>query len=419
MTTSEDLLFQYLKDILYHPNHKELNLQDVEVKWQKLAQGLQFLDACVKENREFAKAMAKGDLSCTPPGVDNMLAAPMKELQNALRHLTWQTQEIAKGDYSQKVDFMGEFSDSFNMMTQQLKERQEALLAEKAVIEQKNQELERNLELVMALTNFTHNMIFVYSIKEDDLLFANEAAHWFLKTKPQTAHQVLDNLHHKKIDSTASPTMWEIEIPSDHESIGSEYFVIEAYHFSWKERASMVYVLIDDTERKKKENLMYKLAYVDPLTGLNNRRFAMTQMEQYMKENIPFVMSFIDIDYLKYCNDTFGHKTGDEYLMIISNALKSLGGDVCRIGGDEFIIVQTRIQAKTQDERLEQLRQLLLEDSRSQIYPMSFSYASCDIPAHAQDTLEDYIKRTDTHMYQYKMKHKLPLKDVVYRDHRL
>ncbi|HWQ65859.1 MAG TPA: PAS domain S-box protein [Methanospirillum sp.] len=44
----------------------------------------------------------------------------LKSLQSNLRHLTWQAQQIAQGDYSQRVDFMGEFSDAFNHMVRAL-----------------------------------------------------------------------------------------------------------------------------------------------------------------------------------------------------------------------------------------------------------------------------------------------------------
>ena len=61
----------------------------------------------------FALAMSKGDLSHTPK-ITGLMAGALKALQADLRHLTWQTRLIAKGDLSQRVEFMGEFSESFN-----------------------------------------------------------------------------------------------------------------------------------------------------------------------------------------------------------------------------------------------------------------------------------------------------------------
>ncbi|MGV1098882.1 GGDEF domain-containing protein [Thiovibrio sp. JS02] len=60
----------------------------------------------------------------------------LKNLQATLRHLTWQTGQVAKGDFSQRIDFLGGFSASFNSMVKQLEASQERILAQ-------NRELER------------------------------------------------------------------------------------------------------------------------------------------------------------------------------------------------------------------------------------------------------------------------------------
>lgn len=71
--------------------------------------------------QRFALAISKGDLS---PSLKarGVMAGTFKAVQGSLRHLTWQTRMIARGDYSQRVDFMGEFSESFNSMVHALSE---------------------------------------------------------------------------------------------------------------------------------------------------------------------------------------------------------------------------------------------------------------------------------------------------------
>lgn len=69
--------------------------------------------------REFLLALSVGDLSRSISR-KGYLAGALKALHSSLRHLTWQTGVIASGDFTQKVDFMGEFSDSFNAMVRQL-----------------------------------------------------------------------------------------------------------------------------------------------------------------------------------------------------------------------------------------------------------------------------------------------------------
>ncbi len=64
-------------------------------------------------------AVSSGDLS-VPVTFKGFAGGAVKTLQANLRHMTWQTQQVAAGDFSQRVDFMGEFSRSFNDMVAQL-----------------------------------------------------------------------------------------------------------------------------------------------------------------------------------------------------------------------------------------------------------------------------------------------------------
>lgn len=82
------------------------------------------------EIRDFILPLAHGELRLTPPQTKNFLASPFKELHSQLRHLTWQAQQVAKGDYSQRVAFMGDFAAAFNAMVESLAAKEAALLAQ-------------------------------------------------------------------------------------------------------------------------------------------------------------------------------------------------------------------------------------------------------------------------------------------------
>jgi two-component system, sensor histidine kinase and response regulator len=75
-----------------------------------------------------------------------------KNLHANLRHLTWKTQQIAKGDFEQRVDFMGDFSQAFNQMTQQLKEAFEK-------IEEQNKALTTANEIIRETEQFFRSVL--------------------------------------------------------------------------------------------------------------------------------------------------------------------------------------------------------------------------------------------------------------------
>jgi len=89
--------------------------------------------------QRFTLALSGGDLSQSLQGVTGPVAGGLKSLQSGLRHLTWQTRQIAAGDYSQSVDFMGDFSTAFNAMVTDLG-------AAHGELQQTNQELSREIE---------------------------------------------------------------------------------------------------------------------------------------------------------------------------------------------------------------------------------------------------------------------------------
>ena len=126
-----DLLFEYLRSILYDAKPETLDVNELDEPFQKLGMGLQYLDQAVREMKSYSAALSNGILSVEAPGRDNFLCENLKNIHANLNHLTWQAKQVAKGDYSQKVSYLGEFSEAFNSMTKQLQER-EGVLKEEA-----------------------------------------------------------------------------------------------------------------------------------------------------------------------------------------------------------------------------------------------------------------------------------------------
>ncbi|HEY5998719.1 MAG TPA: HAMP domain-containing sensor histidine kinase [bacterium] len=91
------------------------------------------VDQVIEQHAEvlaFVRPLSRGELGVSVPSTRNFLASPFKELHSRLTHLTWQAEQVARGDYSQRVDFMGDFSRAFNFMVESL-ERKELQLREK------------------------------------------------------------------------------------------------------------------------------------------------------------------------------------------------------------------------------------------------------------------------------------------------
>ena len=81
----------------------------------------------ITEIHEFILPLSQGELCDTKISPNNFLSSPFKELHSRLLHLTWQADQVASGDYGQRVDFMGMFSEAFNNMVISLDNNEKAL----------------------------------------------------------------------------------------------------------------------------------------------------------------------------------------------------------------------------------------------------------------------------------------------------
>jgi two-component system cell cycle response regulator len=89
-----------------------------------------------------------------------------------------------------------------------------------------------------------------------------------------------------------------------------------------------------------------ELAVVDPLTGLNNRRYFEMHLSILVKQAVdcdrPLSLMILDIDHFKGINDTYGHATGDQILKGFAKRVRKvirIPDVICRIGGEEFVVV--------------------------------------------------------------------------------
>ncbi len=89
-------------------------------------EGFDVLFAELHSLRAYTMSLAEGDLGASLD-MRGRVSGALKALQANLRHLTWQTQAVAAGDLSQRVQFLGEFATAFNTMVDRLGKQQEQL----------------------------------------------------------------------------------------------------------------------------------------------------------------------------------------------------------------------------------------------------------------------------------------------------
>lgn len=125
-------------------------------------------------------------------------------------------------------------------------------------------------------------------------------------------------------------------------------FPIEISLGTWETEDGVFFssIIRDITERKLADEKISSLVYLDPLTGLPNRRLFNDRLASTLSrasENQQlFSLLYLDIDHFKLVNDTFGHATGDQLLIEVTERLQKHADErdtISRLGGDEFILL--------------------------------------------------------------------------------
>ena len=175
--------------------------------------------------------------------------------------------------------------------------------------------------------------------------------------------------------------------------------------------ARFVALFSDITEKKQTEELIWRQANYDALTGLPNRRmlleFLTKEVQHSDRQHNHFALMFLDLDYFKEINDTLGHDMGDVLLLETAERLKCCVREsdvVARLGGDEFTIVLTNLDHNHGVERVASQILKRLAEPYTLGQQTAYISGSIGITLFPDDaiTTEALLKNADQAMYSAK-----------------
>ncbi len=150
---------------------------------------------------------------------------------------------------------------------------------------------------------------------------------------------------------------------------------------------------------EQKETLLTKIER-DELTGVFNRGYIMTILEKMCETDATgdsFHVLFVDINALKYTNDTYGHKAGDRLIIKIAHSILKTVREhdiVARIGGDEFLVILTESQEESCESIVERIEQYIDYQNATEEFLVSASIGSVYVDEDVKKQGVSYVLST-------------------------
>lgn len=161
-----------------------------------------------------------------------------------------------------------------------------------------------------------------------------------------------------------------------------------------------------DKEKKSRKQVEY-LSYHDSLTGLYNYRYLMEEIDRISNSRkYPISIVIADLDRLKFINDNFGHKMGDQYIKKAADILKNTFRQedvVSRIGGDEFAVILPDASIKEAQNIISRVKkqfEIIRENSKEfRFFNISLGVSTIE---NSSMSFEQGYKKADKKMYEQK-----------------
>lgn len=155
-----------------------------------------------------------------------------------------------------------------------------------------------------------------------------------------------------------------------------------------------------------------RMAALDPLTGVYNRRFGMRRLHEEfaraVRTSSPLGVLILDVDHFKKVNDTYGHLVGDKVLKSVAEVTRNVrreGDLLLRFGGEEFLIVlpaAARDDLKRIGERIRRAVGDCSVSEGSTTIKVTASLGGAAYPSDKVDDEEALVRLADEALYQAK-----------------
>ena len=326
----------------------------------------------------------------------------VKILYNYLRDVTYDP-ENAVLDVETLPENLRKFGVEFRNFTEGVMLTKALALENINQIQKKTAALEQSNLLFTALVHYVPQQIIVIDKNTREILLMNDIAISEVNNDADYINNFM-RLISEYGDKDAGKTT-EMDI-TYNQGDNERSFMVRVYLIEWNGSSAEIFVINDVSMAKSHLKTLEIHAYQDSMTQLYNRTFGMITLDSWLHEKKRFALIFADLDSLKYVNDEFGHNEGDMYIKNAAKHLKTFSKNavVCRIGGDEFMLLAPDADYDGAHAAMSAIYHNLQNDeyAKGKEYQYSISFGVAAVEESNKLAASDILSIADERMYENK-----------------
>ncbi|NVK58054.1 MAG: diguanylate cyclase [Alteromonadaceae bacterium] len=210
----------------------------------------------------------------------------------------------------------------------------------------------------------------------------------------------------------------EVALEQERNAVGAKQALIDVQRdaqneleYKVQERTLELEIALRELSEANRE--LEKLNTIDPLTGIRNRRHFdkrfIAEGRRSRREQTPLALAMVDIDHFKQVNDKYGHSAGDACIIQVATqlqaSLKRPSDDVCRYGGEEFVIILPNTDIDGACQLIESMRQTIEQspcEYEGQTIHLTVSGGVASAIINQDDEHTSLLKLADERLYMAK-----------------
>ncbi len=365
----------------HHAERKDvLSLEGLDASYISLLEDIDILSRQIQEQKEYAMALANGDLTVLPPE-NNPLCASLIVLQQKLKGLTKQMQRVAQGESPQGAGSLGILSDAFEALIKHHVRNERSADPAEMNWPAGQALLSENNRLIVSLAGALELGVVVFSASSREIILKNQRAAVLLdRSVPecedcQTPCPLAQALSSGD-DPEALSRSWVAACPN-----AVIHFQINTHQILWEGQRAFIHFIEDVSNKGNNTSSLAERIYRDYETGLFNHRMCVDRIDALLETCAPFCACHFSIDGLHAVSETLGAQEKEAYLhLVVDGIRRSIRDDdfFGRLSENAFIVLFRNLPASIANKKFQSISLALHNMHKARPFKASITHCAME-----------------------------------------